>query len=476
MDYNSIYKRVENFVRGLYEKYGSDNLHFHNLKHTEKVVERAREIATKYDLSPEHQCILYTAAWFHDTGHLFVDPAMHEVKSAELMKNYCIQLGLPAEFIKEVEDCIMSTKIPRNPQNSLQEILCDADTYHLGTKEFKSTNKQIKKEYSLRKIKSPNTNWNVNALEFLEGHKYYTEYARDLLEKEKAKNMEKLKRKIAEKAQSNGIDEIPVISGGPLESPDKNKIQEKLTPANNNNNNNNDKEKEKDKEKLVDKDKDKDKEKDKVTDKDKEKEKDVKAETKQEVKQQASLLSKGIQTMLRLTSDNHLELSGMADGKANILISVNSIIISVILTVLLRRLEIDTHLTIPTIIFLTFSVGTIVIAILATRPKISQGKFSREDILNKQTNLLFFGNFHKASFEEYEWGMREMMKDQDYLYGTLIKDIFNLGVVLGRKYKLIRLAYTVFMVGIIVSVLAFSIAVWYNRVAGGSANSSAMPL
>ena len=175
MDYNSIYTKTENFVRSLFDKYGSDDLLFHNLKHTEKVVERAREIAANYDLSPEQQCILYVAAWFHDTGHLFVDPAMHEVKSAELMKNYCIQLGMPADFIKQAEDCIMATKLPRDPKNLLQEIICDADTYHLGTKEFKSTNKQIKKEYTLRKVKSPNTNWNVNALEFLEGHKFYTE-------------------------------------------------------------------------------------------------------------------------------------------------------------------------------------------------------------------------------------------------------------------------------------------------------------
>ena len=466
MDYNSIYKKVENFVRGLYDKYGSDDLLFHNIKHTEKVVERAREIAAEYDLSPEHQGILYTAAWFHDTGHLFVDPVMHEVKSAELMKNYLIQLGVDQPFIKETEDCIMSTKLPRNPQTLLQEIICDADTFHLGTKEFKTTNKQIKKEYTLRNVSIPNQNWNQNALEFLEGHQYYTEYCRKLLNEEKQKNMEKLKKKIAEKAESNGVDDMSAMIETVVEKSDQNKTPEKEQS----------KDADKDKDTKDSKDT-KDNKENKDKDKDaREKEKETKAETKLDVKQQASLLNKGIQTMLRLTSDNHLELSGMADGKANILISVNSIIISVILTVLLRRLEIDTHLTIPTIIFLTFSVSTIVIAIMATRPKISQGVFSREDILNKRTNLLFFGNFHKASLEEYEWGMRELMKDQDYLYGTLIKDIYHLGVVLGRKYKLIRLAYTIFMVGIIVSVLAFSIAVWLNRAVGGTANSSAMPL
>lgn len=167
--------------------------------------------------------------------------------------------------------------------------------------------------------------------------------------------------------------------------------------------------------------------------------------------------------MLRLTSENHLQLSGMADGKANILISVNAIIISVILSVLLRKLEVDKHLTIPTIIFLTFSVTTIVIAILATRPKITEGRFSKSDILSKKTNLLFFGNFHKSTLEEYQWGMSAMMKDKDYLYGSLIQDIHQLGVVLGHKYKLIRIAYNVFMIGIVVSVIAFTLAVVLHR-------------
>ena len=152
----------------------------------------------------------------------------------------------------------------------------------------------------------------------------------------------------------------------------------------------------------------------------------------------------------------------MADHKANILISVNSIIISVILSVLLRKLEEETYLVIPTIIFLLVAVTTIVISILATRPKMSGGEFTVEDIKQKKTNLLFFGNFYKATYDQYNTAMREMMLDTDYLYGSLIKDIYYLGVVLGRKYKLIRLAYNIFMIGIIVSVLAFAIAVFFN--------------
>ncbi len=182
-------------------------------------------------------------------------------------------------------------------------------------------------------------------------------------------------------------------------------------------------------------------------------------------KDKTGLMSKGIQTMLRTTSEGHLKLSDMADSKANILISVNAIIISVILGVLLRKLEEVPYLTIPTLLFLLVAVVTIVISIIATRPKLGSGLFTRQEVLEKKTNLLFFGNFYKKSFEEYDVAMREMMQDTDYLYGSLIKDIYTLGIVLGRKYKLIRLAYNIFMVGIIASVLAFGIAYFFFHTA-----------
>jgi hypothetical protein len=172
-------------------------------------------------------------------------------------------------------------------------------------------------------------------------------------------------------------------------------------------------------------------------------------------------MSKGIQTMLRLTSENHFKLSDMADHKANILISVNAIIISVILSVLLRKLEEVPHLTIPTIIFLAVAVTTIVIAIIATLPRIGKGTFTKQNIIDKETNLLFFGNFYKVSYDEYNEAMRGMMQDTDYLYGSVIKDIHALATVLGRKYRLIKLAYNIFMIGIIVSVIAFGIAAYF---------------
>lgn len=166
----------------------------------------------------------------------------------------------------------------------------------------------------------------------------------------------------------------------------------------------------------------------------------------------------GIQTMLRITSTNHIRLSEMADTKANILISVNAIIISVILSVLLPQLHSENYLTIPALIFLAVAVSTIVVAITAIKPKLNRGTFKLQDIEDKKINLLFFGNFHKMPLQNYDLAMRIMMRDPDYLYRSMIKDIYYLGVALGKKYRLVRLAYNIFMVGLIVSIIAFSIA------------------
>ncbi len=396
MENNKIYKKIEEYVKGLFEQMHAPALVFHNLEHTQNVVKRTQEIAGHYKVSENDMLVLFAAAWFHDTGHLFTEPAKHEEMSVDIMRKFMKDHDVDEKTVKSIVECIMATKIPRNPNTLLEEIICDADTYHLGTKEFKETNRRAMEETRLKTGEIDPVKFDEGTISMLQNHRFYTAYARELLDKRKGKNLKKLGDK------NSGIKEA---------GEDKKDIVGTLAGL------------EKDK---------------------------------------SGLMSKGIQTMLRLTSENHLKLSDMADHKANILISVNSIIISVILSVLLRKLQEEIYLTIPTIIFLLVAVTTIVISILATRPKISGGEFTLEDIKEKKTNLLFFGNFYKASYEQYNAAMREMMLDTDYLYGSLIKDIYYLGKVLGRKYKLIRLAYNIFMVGIIVSVLAFAIAAYFN--------------
>lgn len=392
---NDIYNEISAHVTGLYEQHSQHELLYHNLAHTQNVVRHVSEIAASFDLSSDEMLSLHAGAWFHDVGHLYGGVDGHEQRSVEYMRPYMQHLGCSDDVIEMTEKNIMATHVGHLPNSVTEEIIRDADTYHFGTKEFKETNKQVREELRLRNNGIPVDNWKEKTLWLLEKHEFHTEYCKNLLKEGKEKNIARIKTKVKDDAKK----------------PSKKSKKEKVEVA-----------------------------------------------TEAESGAKTKLISRGIQTMLRLTSENHLELSNMADGKANILISVNSIIISVILSVLLRKLESDKYLTIPTITFLAFSVATVVIAILATRPKISEGRFSKQDIINKKTNLLFFGNFHKSSLAEYEWGMKILMQDKDYLYGSLVKDIHHLGVVLGRKYMLIRIAYNVFMVGIVVSVIAFALA------------------
>ncbi|MBB4801473.1 HD superfamily phosphodiesterase [Flavobacterium nitrogenifigens] len=169
---------------------------------------------------------------------------------------------------------------------------------------------------------------------------------------------------------------------------------------------------------------------------------------------------RGIDTLFRVTLGNHTRLSGIADSKANILLSVNAIIISIALSSIIPKLDSpkNAHLVVPTFIMLMSSVVTIIFAILSTRPKVTSGFFTRDDVEAKKVNLMFFGNFYKMPLEDYDWAMNEMMKDRDYLYSTMIKDLYYLGLVLQRKYNLLRIAYNFFMVGIIITVIAFVIA------------------
>lgn len=169
---------------------------------------------------------------------------------------------------------------------------------------------------------------------------------------------------------------------------------------------------------------------------------------------------RGIDTLFRVTLNNHTRLSDIADSKANILLSVNAIIISIALSTLLPKLasEKNHYLIMPTMIMLSVSVVCIIFAILATKPNISNTSFTASEVKIRKINLLFFGNFHKMQIDQYEEAMEELMSDRDYLYNALTRDLYFLGLVLARKYKLLSITYYLFMAGIIITVLAFVIA------------------
>jgi hypothetical protein len=125
---------------------------------------------------------------------------------------------------------------------------------------------------------------------------------------------------------------------------------------------------------------------------------------------------RGVETMFRNVVRTHVEFSAMADSKANIMISVNTLVLTALFALLASKLDKNPHLIIPTFTMILVSLVTLIFAVVVTRPKISSGIFTKEDIHNKKANLLFFGNFYKMNLEDFAWGMNEMIGDKKYLY------------------------------------------------------------
>lgn len=397
LNYKNLLKEVESYVLEYFHTHHDEKLVYHNLNHTESVVKATQQIANHYQLHDKDFFIVSASAWFHDTGY-FEDSKNHEQRGAELAVDFLKLHDVPADIRDSVMQTILSTKMPQRPTNLIENILCDGDLFHLGTAEFAEKRKLMHKEMAL--IYGTDTSkreWRIKDVEFLESQQYHTDYCALLLNEQKQKNIEKLKRKI----KAEPVDNPPQVIDNSVVV----KNAEKLLPK-------------KDKKRP----------------------------------------DKGIETMFRITSSNNQRLSDMADNKAQLLITVNSIILSLIVSLVLRRLEDNAFLIIPTFILLMVSLGAIIFSILATRPSIPDGVFSDNDLERKKVNLLFFGNFYKMSLNDYSKGMVKVMNDNEFLYGTLITDVYSQGVVLGRKYKLIRIAYNIFMFGLIAAVLAYIVS------------------
>lgn len=420
-----IIEAAQQYVTAQYKDHPHPRLVYHNLEHTRQVVAAAEQIAAHYRLEDTDLLVVYVAAWFHDLGYLLGEAKTHEEKGGELARNFLIIQQVPLNIQQQVSDCIMATKMPQDPHNLLEQIVCDADLFNLGTKDFKTRTKLLHEEMELTYGKEiPGAVWTEGSLRLLEEQHYHTAYCKALLQQQKEANIEWLKEKLEkqlDKAKKKHKHEVKEAEAAVVAAGKKGAREEAAFA-------------------VVDKP---------VAEEPKKKKEKEPKEPKP---------GRGVETMFRTTSTNHIRLSSMADSKAHIMISVNSIIVSVILGVLFRRLEDYPNLIIPAVIFLLTGVVTIIFSVLATRPNVNVGRFTRDDIDKKKTNLLFFGNFHKMSLEDYTWGMTEMMRDNDYVYASMIQDIYHLGVVLGKKYKQLRIAYNIFMFGLIISVLAFLIA------------------
>lgn len=189
---HKIYDSAE-YVRKLFLQHWTKELVYHKIQHTQTTVNRAVEIAGHYSLNEVQLFIVTISAWFHDTGHLFGSTELHEEKSASIMREYFKNKEVDQTINNSIESCILSTKLPQSPKNLMEEIICDADLYHLGTEEFPKNDELVKKELELRnKISIDSKEWIKHTLYFLLNHKYFTAYCQQHLNEGKANNIELL--------------------------------------------------------------------------------------------------------------------------------------------------------------------------------------------------------------------------------------------------------------------------------------------
>lgn len=398
----NILTTVEAYITAFFKENVPEKYVYHDLSHTQDVVRSCRQMGLAFGLPMDDLENLEIAAWFHDSGY-DKGPENHEERSAEYAATFLENYNYPSQVIDVIKGCIRATKIPQRPVGLLQQIICDADLSHLGEKSYWKRNSKIRQELIVTHNKlMTEEEWIDFELAFMLSQNYHTDIAKSMYQKRKMKHVAQLRKQ-----------------------------QMRLNP-----------------------------ELSKVVDDffifEKEKEKSLTKQSRKEINHVN--VGRGVETMYRTTYNTHNNLSALADHKANLMLSINTIMISIIFSVLVPQLNNSPQLILPTVVLLTVCLTSIIFATLSTRPKVTTGEVTLDDIRNKRSNLLFFGNFYNMKLEDYQWGMMEMIKDSGFQYSSMTRDLYYLGKVLAQKYRYLTYCYNIFMFGMILSVILFAMA------------------
>lgn len=193
-----ILKNVEKYVKNLYKQKALQGYKYHNITHTLEVVDVSTQIALAEGMTAEQIEIIKIAAWFHDIGH-FVCCNGHENQSSIYARKFLTKESYPIEKIEKVIGCIISTKIPQNPKNIMEEIICDADLHHLGLFDLEEKGEVLRLEFEKRGVrKFTDIEWLQTSLKFISSHQFFTKHAKNKYGPQKKINLQKLEHKLKE--------------------------------------------------------------------------------------------------------------------------------------------------------------------------------------------------------------------------------------------------------------------------------------
>lgn len=167
---------------------------------------------------------------------------------------------------------------------------------------------------------------------------------------------------------------------------------------------------------------------------------DVKQKDKKKKKEE----NRGIETMFRVTYQNHISLSQLADNKANMLISINGLIISVMIAIVTRTDAVSWNLA-PMLVLTVGCMVSLTFAVIAARPRLSRSIVTIDEVRADTGNLLFFAQFTSMPLAEFQDSLRVLMKDRRLLYNHLGRQLYLMGQSLNGKYRYVQLAYLAFL-------------------------------
>ena len=187
-------EKVEKYYSTLLTSSQVEKLSFHNLEHTQEVVQSVKYIAAAMDINLADTNLLVVAAWFHDTGFSKTYKG-HEEAGMELAKNFLVEIGLDNTSIKRVCDYIYATKMPQVATTKLAEILCDADIFHTSNLNFYYRKLLLRREWEVFcDISMSDKEWHELNLDFLQNFHFRSSYGKKFLESGKQENVQRVKQ------------------------------------------------------------------------------------------------------------------------------------------------------------------------------------------------------------------------------------------------------------------------------------------
>lgn len=375
---------------------------YHNYKHTEEVVESVKKLAGKQNLNADDIEIVTLAAWFHDIG--FIEKSInHEDASVKIAEEYLRSINYSEEKIAKVIGCINATRYPQLPKNYLEEIIADADLLHLGTKEYYDRTELLRIEWERSENKKfTDLEWLKINIDFLTAHKYFTKYALknyDEGKTEKLIKLQKLYRKKIKEAENFKIE--------------KDKFDFKN-------------------EELSFK--------------------------KESLKQVDMITDSERHESIYISVSKLFNQRNAIDGKANVMLIINSIFILLTLILFIFDQNIDQKFYLPIFILLATSLLCIIYSVFESITDAKSKNHDKNGIHGNSQNPFLISNFPKISLKEFSAKTNHQLNNKEELLESFIADFYFFSKEVLKKQEYLRICFLIFTYGILLSVIVFAIA------------------